>query len=506
MQEVIIALHGQAVEVRCPHDIADEVALLFPDNIVSAAPVQHFVVVERDRHGLFKVTDSSGGAQDNLTRGDVATFVMDAIVRALIFDLKAAVALHAGAVARNGQAVLIAGPTGTGKSSVVAWLVDNGFEYLSDELVLIVDEQAATLGLRRALVVKPGAAEKIALLTAFAASRHVLGGSHVMFSPAPRSSDQGSTTPTSRFIVFPRFVGGAELQMRAMSAAEAGLRLVECNLNARNLADGGFRALSGLARLAPAISLQYADFAQLSGTLDVLLRFTLDGGVSSSNLRRFLSALATPPAAIESSRKFAIPAPTPRRERKKLTIGMATYDDYDGVYFTLQALRIYHSDVIGEAEFLLIDNHPNGSCAEALKAFELDIPNYRYLPYRTHWGTAASRNAVFAHASGEFVLCMDCHVLVLPGALRRLMAYFAAHPDTPDLLQGPLLYDDLAAMASHLNPVWREGMYGCWECDERAKDPDAPPFDIPMQGLGLFACRRTVWPGFNARFRGFGGE
>jgi hypothetical protein len=49
-------------------------------------------------------------------------------------------------------------------------------------------------------------------------------------------------------------------------------------------------------------------------------------------------------------------------------------------------------------------------------------------------------------------------------------------------------------------------MYGCWATDERGKDFEAPPFDIPMQGLGVFSCRRAAWPGFNARFRGFGGE
>ena len=27
-----------------------------------------------------------------------------------------------------------------------------------------------------------------------------------------------------------------------------------------------------------------------------------------------------------------------------------------------------------------------------------------------------------------------------------------------------------------------------------------------MQGLGVFGCWRKAWPGFNARFRGFGGE
>jgi hypothetical protein len=49
-------------------------------------------------------------------------------------------------------------------------------------------------------------------------------------------------------------------------------------------------------------------------------------------------------------------------------------------------------------------------------------------------------------------------------------------------------------------------MYGFWGFDDRGTDPEAPPFDIPMQGAGLFACRRAVWPGFNPLFRGFGGE
>lgn len=32
------------------------------------------------------------------------------------------------------------------------------------------------------------------------------------------------------------------------------------------------------------------------------------------------------------------------------------------------------------------------------------------------------------------------------------------------------------------------------------------PFEIGMQGLGIFTCRRDAWLGFNPRFRGFGGE
>ena len=49
-------------------------------------------------------------------------------------------------------------------------------------------------------------------------------------------------------------------------------------------------------------------------------------------------------------------------------------------------------------------------------------------------------------------------------------------------------------------------MYGQWGHDPRIDDPECEPFEIPMQGLGLFACRRDAWPGLNPRLRGFGAE
>ena len=56
-----------------------------------------------------------------------------------------------------------------------------------------------------------------------------------------------------------------------------------------------------------------------------------------------------------------------------LTIGMATYDDYDGVYFTIQAIRLNHPEIAGEIEFIVVDNHPDGPCAAELKSVaELD--------------------------------------------------------------------------------------------------------------------------------------
>lgn len=190
---------------------------------------------------------------------------------------------------------------------------------------------------------------------------------------------------------------------------------------------------------------------------------------------------------------------------KTLTIGMATYDDYDGVYFTAQSIRLYHPEVTAHTEILVIDNHPDGPCATELKALENWIEGYRYLAWSRTEGTSV-RDIVFREAQGDFVLCVDSHVLFFPDALRRLLHYVQAHPDTPDLLQGPLVYDDLRNISSHMEPRWSCGMYGVWGTDPRANDSNAPPFEIPMHGLGVFGCRRSAWPGFNPRLKGFGCE
>ncbi len=196
--------------------------------------------------------------------------------------------------------------------------------------------------------------------------------------------------------------------------------------------------------------------------------------------------------------------PAPAR-RKALCIGMATYDDYDGVYFTAQSIRLYHPEVTSETEILVIDNHPDGPCAAELKALGSFIEGYRYVAWSRTAGTSV-RDIVFREANAAFVLCVDSHVLFVPGALARLLDYLAANPETPDLLQGPLLYDDLRTLSTHMEPRWSCGMYGVWATDGRAADPDAPPFEIVMQGLGVFGCRRTAWPGFNPRLKGFGSE
>jgi hypothetical protein len=220
-----------------------------------------------------------------------------------------------------------------------------------------------------------------------------------------------------------------------------------------------------------------------------------------SNARRFLEKLVQAEEAAQP-----VPEMTPPHERRRLCVGMATFDDFDGVWFTVQAIRLFHPEVADKLSFVIIDNHPEGVAAASLKNLENWVPFLRYIPFRGYRGTSV-RDLVFREANADIVCCVDSHVLLQPGALAALIRWFDEHPDSTDLIQGPLLGDGLDGVtASHFNPVWGAGMYGRWALDERGTDPGGEPFEIGMQGLGLFACRRGAWPGLNPRFRGFGGE
>jgi glycosyltransferase involved in cell wall biosynthesis len=185
----------------------------------------------------------------------------------------------------------------------------------------------------------------------------------------------------------------------------------------------------------------------------------------------------------------------------ELTIGMATYQDFDGVYFSVQDLRLHHD--MENVEILIVDNQGCASTAAFAAATGL-TGEVRYIRALDKTGTAAPRQKVFEEARGQAVLCIDSHVLLAPGTIARLKRFYRDHPGTLDLYQGPLLTDCLKHARTHFTPCWKAHMYGQWGSDERVAQDE--PFVIEMQGLGMFSCRKEAWLGFNPRFRGFGGE
>lgn len=191
---------------------------------------------------------------------------------------------------------------------------------------------------------------------------------------------------------------------------------------------------------------------------------------------------------------------------KKLTIGMATFDDFEGVYFTIQSIRLNNLDRLDELDLVVIDNNPTS--AEGLQTKEFcGKARVRYLE-ETTWRSTAIRDRIFSEALAPWALSIDPHVLFEPRTIDRLMD-FVDDAEERVLYHGVMCYDYLeqgAKVVTHMDPEWRENMYGTWGHDPKGIDPACQPYEIPMHGLGCFLSKVFEWQGFHPLFKGFGGE
>lgn len=190
---------------------------------------------------------------------------------------------------------------------------------------------------------------------------------------------------------------------------------------------------------------------------------------------------------------------------KKLSIGMTVFDDWDGFYFTIQSIRMYHKNVLDDIEFIIINTNADSSQGKEVKRFCMsgNVKNLRYFEDSNDRGTA-TRDKIFSYSESPYVLIIDSHVFLEENSIEKLIKFYDDGKDESCLLQGPLLNDDLSIGPCKFNVEWRSGMYGTWGYDQRAKDDE--PFEIPAQGLGLFSSRKRAWMGFHPQHEKFGGE
>ncbi len=90
----------------------------------------------------------------------------------------------------------------------------------------------------------------------------------------------------------------------------------------------------------------------------------------------------------------------------KLTISMATYDDYCGVFFSMESLRI-HQKLPKETEFIVLDNNPDSDHGRQVKHFSKSVPNMRVIDV-TDRQSSFVKYDVFKHAEGDVILGLDC--------------------------------------------------------------------------------------------------
>lgn len=177
----------------------------------------------------------------------------------------------------------------------------------------------------------------------------------------------------------------------------------------------------------------------------------------------------------------------------KWTIGMPSYNNFTEVFFTVQSLRMHHD--LKDAEIVIIDNFGDKILANWVKNNGKNV--VRYERYTDVQGVSVAKNKIFEVAKGEFVLCIDSHILIKKGALDVEL-------EGDNFYQGPLMYSSCTKYSIAWENVWRKHMWGIWS--PAVSELPKEPVEIWAMGAGFFACRRSSWLGFNSDFRGFGGE
>jgi len=160
------------------------------------------------------------------------------------------IVIHAAVLERNGRALLLPAPPGSGKSTLCAALVARGWRLLSDELALVELTGRRIVPFPRPISLKNRSIDTVARFWPDAAIGAVvpdtLKGSVAHVRPPVDSVRRGDEAATPGWVVLPRYESGAKTRISELSKAEAFMRLVESAFNYDIHGRAGFEALAEL--------------------------------------------------------------------------------------------------------------------------------------------------------------------------------------------------------------------------------------------------------------------
>jgi len=182
--------------------------------------------------------------------------------------------IHAAVVEKNGRAMVLPAPPGSGKSTLCAALACRGWRLLSDELTLIGLDDHLVTPLARPVSLKNAS---IPVMKAYAPdaqfTRSALDTSKgtVAHLKAPDASVARSAEPARiAWVVFPRYQAGADLALAPIAPARAFMRVAENAFNYSLTGARGFEALGGVIDGCNSFDFTYSKLDQAIALFDAM--------------------------------------------------------------------------------------------------------------------------------------------------------------------------------------------------------------------------------------------
>ena len=182
--------------------------------------------------------------------------------------------LHAGAVARDGGALVMTGDSGAGKSTLAAILGYRGWRFLGDEFALLSPVDGAFHPFPRPTSLKNAS---IDLLRTIAPPDRfgprfddtIKGIIQHLLPPADAIAAMDEPA-RPRLIVMPTYAAGTEPMTRRLSKSEAFVRLSQASTNYRALGEAGFETMWRLVDTTPAYDIGYGSTEAAEALIDHL--------------------------------------------------------------------------------------------------------------------------------------------------------------------------------------------------------------------------------------------
>jgi len=208
------------------------------------------------------------GEQREMTVSDgyVLTYLLWEVSRLMFERTGERVHLHGAALVHDGRALVLAGPSHAGKSTLAAWLTHRGWGYLTDEAALVDPDTLIVSPFWRPINVRrPGPLDSIV-----AGLPGDGNGDAERLVPASTIGTLAPATPLAG-IAFPCYTAKDEAGIGPLAPAAALLELTQHFPGL--IADGraGFRRLARLVAAVPAYTLRFHDLDEAERVLRTLV-------------------------------------------------------------------------------------------------------------------------------------------------------------------------------------------------------------------------------------------
>lgn len=215
------------------------------------------------QHGRgFQANDARGQSAFLATPQEVVAWLKMAIIDATLVHRPGSIAVHAAALAGDGDVTMLVGGSGAGKSTLAACLSTQGFSLIGEDVVLIDPVSGMMSGLPFAFTAKKGS------WSALGRYFPEIGNMPVQVRPdgkrvkplRPRRTVGSIPISNLRSVVFPTYSAAGRTQIRDMERTTALVEILKEALSAGHvLTKSGFRVLCRALAGAAIFRLTYSD-------------------------------------------------------------------------------------------------------------------------------------------------------------------------------------------------------------------------------------------------------